>query len=259
MRLARLLIAGAVLAAQPTLAAEMAAHRALYQLSLETSRGGDVVGAGGQMAYEVIDACDGWATRQRLEMTITNRDGQDIQMVSDYVTWESKDGLKLRFHVKQTTDTAVTSETEGEGTLEAAGGKGEAVYTLPEATTKTLPSGTLMPMKHTEALLAAARDGKKFLAVPIFDGTSENGAQDSTVAVLGWLPPEQSPYPALSTLSSARVHIAFFERDASNQQPDYEVSMRYYENGVADDLHMDFGDFVMSGKLTDFTLQPHGC
>ena len=40
------------------------------------------------MGYEVIDACDGWAVRQRLQMTVTNRDGQDIEMVSDYATWE---------------------------------------------------------------------------------------------------------------------------------------------------------------------------
>ncbi len=66
------------------------------------------------MGYEVIDACDGWAVRQRLAMTLTNTDGQDIQMVSDYATWESKDGLKFRFHMKQTTDSAVTSQTDGD-------------------------------------------------------------------------------------------------------------------------------------------------
>ena len=42
------------------------------------------------MGYEVIDACDGWAVRQRLSMTLTNSEGQDIQMVSDYATWESR-------------------------------------------------------------------------------------------------------------------------------------------------------------------------
>ena len=57
------------------------------------------------MGYEVTDACDGWAVRQRLTMTITNADGQDIQMASDYATWESKDGLKFRYHMRQTTDT----------------------------------------------------------------------------------------------------------------------------------------------------------
>ena len=138
-----------------------AAHRALYNLTLATSRGGDVVAARGTMGYEVIDACDGWAVRQRLSMTLTNTEGQDIQMVSDYATWESKDGLKFRFHMKQTTDTAVTSQTDGDAQLERAGGPGEAHYTVPTDTTKKLPPGTLFPMAHTSAILAAAEAGKK--------------------------------------------------------------------------------------------------
>ena len=104
--------------------AALAAHRAIYNLTLSSSRGGDVVAATGTMGYEVIDACDGWAVRQRLSMTLTNTDGQDIQMVSDYATWESKDGLKFRFHMKQTTDTAVTSQTDGDAIAGAAGGPG---------------------------------------------------------------------------------------------------------------------------------------
>jgi hypothetical protein len=56
------------------------------------------------MGYEVADVCDGWATRQRLNMTITNADGQDTDMDSDYATWESKDGLSFRFHMVQKSD-----------------------------------------------------------------------------------------------------------------------------------------------------------
>ena len=133
--LAALLI-GAVPATAADQAVPMAAHRALYQLTLEQSRGAEVAGATGTMAYEVLDACEGWATRQRLEMTVTNRDGQDIQMLSDYTTWESKDGLSMRFRMRQTTESAVTSEVAGEATLERQGGPGEVRYSLPEATTK---------------------------------------------------------------------------------------------------------------------------
>ena len=98
------------LPAPVTAPAPLAAHHALYALTLDNGREGDIVAATGTMGYEVIDACDGWAVRQRLDMTVTNSDGQDIHMISDYATWESKDGLKLRFHMKQTTDSAVTSD-----------------------------------------------------------------------------------------------------------------------------------------------------
>jgi hypothetical protein len=269
MRLSALLAAALALCAPATvpivpahaagLNTALAAHRAIYALTLSSSRGGEVISATGTMGYEVIDACDGWAVRQRLSMTLTNTDGQDVQMVSDYATWESKDGLKFRFHMKQTTDTAVTSQTDGDATLERAGGPGVAHYTVPEDTTKQLPPGTLFPMAHTSAILAGAQAGKKFIALPLFDGTDDAGAEDSSIVVLDWKKPEPNKYPLLASLPSTRVRLAFFDRSKSSEVPTYQVGMRYWENGVADNLQMDFGDFVMDAKMTELTPQPHKC
>ncbi len=44
-------------------------------------------------------------------------------------------------------------------------------------------------MAHTEAIITAAREGKKFLALPLFDGTDENGAEDSAIAIIDWKQP----------------------------------------------------------------------
>lgn len=250
---------GLIGAALPAAATDMAAHRATYDLKLESTRGGDVQSAVGTMSYEVQDVCDGWATRQRLQMTVTNRDGQDIEMLSDYTTWESKDGLKLRFRTRQTTDQAVTSDIEGEATLQGTGQPGAAHFTSPEDGTKNLPAGTLFPMKHTEALIAAAEAGRKVLGLPLFDGTSANGAQDSSIVITNWGGPKPGKWPDLARLPSGRFRIAFFDRGPENVEPDYEVSMRYWANGVADDLDMDFGDFVMAGTLAEFKLLGHGC
>ena len=253
--------------AVPAYAAETAppaAHRALYALTLETVRGGDVTSARGSMAYEVTDACDGWATRQRLTLSITNKDGQEIEMISDYATWESKDGLSMRFRMRQTTDTALTEQAEGSATLDGPGGGGTIRYTAPKEVEMQMPRGTLFPMAHTEAILAAAAAGKRFVAVPIFDGTGDKGAQDSSIAIINWNAPGAAPYPSLETLGNGRVRIAFFDRNKSaasekpTGSPDYEVGMKYWANGVADDLHMDFSDFVMQGKLKEFApIAPH--
>jgi hypothetical protein len=252
--------AGAIGADAAGLDAASAAHRAIYTLSLAHTRSGDVIAARGTMGYEVIDACDGWAVRQRLAMTLTNSEGQDIQMVSDYATWESKDGLRFRFHMKQTTDTAVTSQTDGDARLERTGGPGEAHYTVPENSgAKPLPVGTLFPMAHTSAILAGAQAGKKFLALPLFDGTDDSGAEDSSIVVLDWKKPAASKYPFLSSLPSTRVRLAFFDHSSTGEVPTYQVGMRYWENGVADNLQMDFGDFVMDANMTDLTPLPHRC
>lgn len=238
----------------------LAAYRGTYRLSLDTTHGGDVVAAAGTMNYEVIDACDGWAVQQRLDMTITNRDGQDIQMVSDYATWEAKDGLKMRFRMRQTTDTATTEVTSGEATLDRPGGAGQVRYSLPQVDVQKLPAGTLFPMWHTATIIAAAEQGKKILAVPLFDGTSDTGAQDTSVVITSWKTPEPFRIASLAKLPSGYIHVAFFDRTPDASEPDYEVGMRYWENGVADQLEMDFGDFVMTGKLTDYKLEtPHHC
>ncbi len=246
-------------------AVPMLAHRALYKLDVETVRGGDVGAAGGSMAYEVTDVCDGWATRQRLTLALTNRDGQEIEMISDYATLESKDGLSLQFRMRQTTDTAVTEQVEGTAKLEGPGQGGTIHYTVPEPKDVQLPPGTLFPMKHTEAIIGGAEAGKKFLALPIFDGTSDRGAQDSFIVLGNWGKTARAAYPLLARLDSGKVHVSFFDRNPKPSKdkvagsPDYEVGMTYYANGVADDLHMDFGDFLMQGKLAEFTETPPHC
>ncbi len=251
-----------LLAAVPALAVEavpLAAHKAAYDLTLDQVRGEDVAGARGTMTYEMDDACDGWASQQRLELHLTNRDGQDIAMITDYATWESKNGLRMRFHMRQTTDTAVTEQVDGEANLDGPGQGGTIHYTQPETKEMKLPPGTLFPTAHTAAILAAAEDGKKFLTLPIFDGTGDSGAQDSSILILNWNPPGPAPYPVLAKLPSGRVRIAFYKRGGGDQTPDYEVGMRYWANGVADDLNMDFGEFVMQGKLKQFELRPPHC
>ncbi len=244
-------------------AVPLAAHHAVYGLTYDNdqpagSEGGNIVGAHGTMTYDIDDACTGWATNQRLQITLTNRDGQDIQMVSDYATFEAKDGLHMEFHMKQTTDTAVTQKLDGSASLEQGGGVGSVSYATPAAKTMALPAGTLFPMAHTAAILAAAEAGKKFLTVPLFDGTGADGAQDTFVTVLDWGGMEKVQWPELAALPSGRVHISFFDRDkpGSGQTPDYEIGMRYFENGVADDLRMNFGEFVMTGTLKTFQPAP---
>jgi len=245
-----------VLVAGPGRTAELAAHRAHYELQLEQGRGEMIAGTG-SMEYEVTDACDAWAVRQRLQMQLTGRDGTQTETTSDYTTLESKDGGTLRFRLRQTTNGEMSAEVAGTATMTAQGG--EVKYVQPEASNTALPAGTLFPMAHTAAILAAAEAGKKFIAVPLFDGTGTDGAQNSTVAIAGWGASPKSAMPDLAALPSGRVRIAFFNRDDSGQEADYEVGMRYYANGVSEDMSMDFGEFVMAAKLKELKLSKPGC
>ncbi|MBE9606284.1 cell envelope integrity EipB family protein [Acetobacteraceae bacterium H6797] len=252
--------------AQPGAAAQpitLAAHRAAYTLTLQRARdGGEVADAQGAMLFEAADACEGWATHQRLTLTVTTRSGETVDTSSDYSTYEAKDGRSLRFSMVQSAQGAVSQRISGEAELKPDG-SGVVRYVEPEAKEIPLPAGTLLPMMHTMRAIAAAEAGKRLMVAPLFDGTGDEGAQDSTTVIAGQDDAQPNAgFPALATLPSARFRIAFFERGASQNgasSPDYEVGLRYFRNGVADELSMDFGSFIVDGKLQKLELLPKGC
>jgi len=240
-------------------AADLASHRAAYRLDLETARGSaGIESATGAMLYEVVDQCDSWTSQQRFTLALTLRDGTATERLSDYVTWEAKDGRSMRFRLRQVVDGALAQTIVGEARL-GADGAGRVRYREPTEQEIALPRGTLFPMIHTLRIVAAARAGQRTLAAPLFDGTSEHGANESNTAIIGAIGGEPSRFPALAPLASWRFRIAFFEPTNTSGSPDYEVGLRYWENGVADDLTMDFGDFVVRGRLETLEIVPGGC
>ena len=132
--------------------------------------------------------------------------------VADYATFESKDGLTMRFRMRQTTDTAVTEQIEGTATLDSVGGPGTIRYTLPEGKTMPLPPGTGFPMGHTEAIIAAAAAGKRFVALPIFDGTGDGASRTARSPSRPGARRRARPDPSMEGMPGGRVRIAFFDR-----------------------------------------------
>ena len=250
----------ALAAAAPAWAVDLASHRAAYRLALDPSRAAqDVESASGAMLYEVVDRCGAWTVQQRFTLHVVGRGGQTYEMSSDYVTWEMQDGTRLRFRLRQATDGTVTKTIIGEARLEGAGGPGVVRLTAPEEREIRLAAGTLFPMVHTRRLIEAAERGERALAVPLFDGTSEDGPQDTNAVIVGLIQADPAVgFAALRDLRSWRVRIAFFEPGGASQ-PDYEVGIRYFENGVADELKMDFGEFAVSGRLVEFERLQGGC
>lgn len=257
--------ATAVPQGQPIEARHLAPHRAAYRLALAPSRDpGNIASAQGGMIYELVDACDGWATRQRFTLTLTDREGTEIETASDYSTFETKDGRRLRFTLTQLTQGAVTQRIAGDAELNADG-SGVIRYTEPEVKEERLAAGTMLPNAHTIITLNAARNGQRLVVGPLFDGTSSDGPQDSTTVLSAWdTPREVAEFPSLSPLGSVRMRIAFFDREAQQQgggatTPSYEVSLRYWENGVADQMLMDFREFAVDGRMVKLEPVPGGC
>ena len=103
-------------------AAEIAPHRALYAMTLGNSHNDSgVVDAHGTMAYEWGETCDGWTIEQRYRLKMRYAESQDVEIVSNFVTWEAKNGLRYRFNQKQTRNGDVEEEIRGEARLDGPG------------------------------------------------------------------------------------------------------------------------------------------
>ena len=239
----------------------LARHRAVYDLSFAGSPDGDTVSAGGEMTFEVRDACTAWATQQMLSISSVDRDGTQTATRSDYATFELKDGSALNFTMRQKDDGTNDTVYRGRATI-GADGVGHVAFLSPSGVTLTLPRGTLFPMRHTAVILDAAAAGKRSLAPLLFDGTGDDGAEYTYVTILDWgATVGSAPNASLDGVASGRVHISFFPLGGHDMTPEYEIGSRYFANGVGDRLLMDFGTFRLSGRLRSLTMLPaaHGC
>jgi hypothetical protein len=245
--------------ADPDAAAGLTGQDALYNLSLAKVRTHDVTGATGQMRFSIADGCTGWGTTQHMTLLIRNADGSLTKTVTDYVTWETKAGNMLTFNLSEEDNDGKPVIDDAGTAIRAADGSGTITYSTPANRVMTMPPGTLFPMTHTAAILSASLQGKKFISVPLFDGTTDDGAQHTFVVILDRHGPAATPFAGLGKLSSTDVDIAFYERKHSDQNPDFRSQMLYYDDGVANNIMMDFGDFVMRGRLERLDIPPSDC
>jgi hypothetical protein len=257
-RLGPFVVALAVLAiaawAAPAKAAEIAPHRALYTMSLGNARNDSgVMDARGTMDYEWGETCDGWTIEQRYRLKMHYAETPDVDIASSFVTWESKDGLRYRFNQKQKRNGEVDQEIRGEATLDGREKGGVVEFSKPEPRTLKLEPGVIFPSAHTILLIDSAHAGENFISRLVFDGaTDENAVQVS--AVIGV---KITADPAAATRSPLlerpgwRVRLAFFPVDANAEKPDYELGMRLLDNGVSQDMVIDYGEYSIRAKLDD--------
>src|ERR1043166_3353924 len=112
-------------------AAEIVPHHAVYSMSLGATHGdAGVTGAGGTMAYQWGESCDGWTGEQRYRLKMAYAESSDVSMSSNFVTWESKDGLKYRFNQKETRNGNENEEIRGQAKRDGADKGGPFEFSL---------------------------------------------------------------------------------------------------------------------------------
>lgn len=244
--------------------AELAPHRAVYAMGLSSTKSGSGISAAtGTMSYEFADTCDGWTVENRIAITYAYTEGGQMVSSTDFLTWESKDGLRYRFRLRNTRDGQVTEEVEGTAELKPRGQGGVARFTRPEVRTVKLPKGTLFPADHTAKLLESASSGQRTLLRVVFDGSGTEGPFEVN-ALIG--KPHTRPQPANAGGSplldgpSWPMRLAFFPVSGRDALPDFEMALDYFPNGVAQEIRQSFKNFSLKGRLQSIEPLPkRGC
>ncbi|MBT3790633.1 MAG: DUF1849 family protein [Alphaproteobacteria bacterium] len=237
---------------------KLLSHRAVYDLSLAPGDNGKISRADGRLVLEWADTCDGYTTEQRMLMLLDIEDGV-VRSDYQFSSWESKDGDQFRYDVK-----TVFGNLEPEvfrGRANRNKGTGLATFTKPANLKLKLPKKIVFPSEHMALLIDQAAKGERQISMPMFDGTGEGGLFEAVAFVLGKAP--EKPVDLLASYADTpgwRVQLSFFDLNNLDQLPTYKVNFTIYSNGVAGDVVMDYSDFAVHGKLSDFKVLPStGC
>lgn len=234
-------------------------HRAVYDLTLSRAdEGANIDALSGRMVYEFTGSpCDGYTTTFRFVTRIQNGDNERVTDLQT-TNFESADGKSFRFTNKTLVNGSMTEEVSG--TARETGEATQVALTEPEAKSVTLEASRF-PTVHMVEMLKKAEAGTNFYQTTIFDGSENADKVMATTVVIGKPQTGTESGPgaeAAAPLSGQRrwpVSIAYFdEGDAGEGLPTYRTTFLLYPNGITRDLLMDYGDFAITGKLTDLKL-----
>jgi hypothetical protein len=242
--------------ATPTLRNSIAPHRAVYDISLKrTQDGSGVQSAKGRMVFEVTgSACEGYRMRQRMIVNIGDEEGNNGILDFRITTFESGDGDTYDFDSRTTLNKDVVEEVEGKARRE--GSKIEVSLTQPTKKTIELDSGVLFPSQHLQAIIDAALADRRVLSADIYEGDGAGDASDAATAAIGGAMPVGVDSPLRNGVRRWPISVGYFEpakpkKDDGfgEEMPSYQMSFTLYENGVTNDLVMDYGTYALAGSL----------
>jgi hypothetical protein len=207
----------------------------------------------------------------RFVTVMTNQEGTETLSDLRNSSWEDADGKKLRFSSTQYQNDELADASQGD----AARSKGATPVVgvdlvKPSKKRVALPNDIYFPMQHASTLVQAAKNGVKLLTANLYDGSEKGEKYYLTSTAIGnEYKPGSKPVSSdlkggdkLAGVASWPMSISYFDagKDQEDQLPAYELSFRYFEDGVTSDLKIDYGEFAIKGELKEVTfLDPGKC
>ena len=259
---------GAAFAQGPAGSVKLAPHVAIYDLTLTSSRGRrSLEGVRGRIVYDFSgSACEGYALNFRQVTELDSGEGKVALSDLRTATWEEGEGKSFRFKSQNYMDQKQIGDVDGR----ADRGKSSVAVKLSKPGDKRFDAGTVVfPTEHMRLLIEAAQAGKTLLEIAVYDGSESGEKIYQSLSVIGRrIEPDKKPSDAaadkdtLAGLARWPVTISYFdkigkktEEQPGEQTPIYAISFEMYENGISRALRLDYGDFVIDGKMSSLEVK----
>lgn len=254
---------------------ELTPHRAIYDLSLSNAdASSNVSDMQGRLVFDFSGShCAGYTYKSRLVTQMTDQSGGAYISDMRTSTWEDSSGENFRFENLEFNGFQESSTVSGQASRKDESDKIAVEFEKPSRDTMEFNQKALFPTQHSIAILEAAERGENILQADIYDGSEQGNKLYRTTTFIG-RPVEPSASGELlddipnsgplKALKSWPVSISYFEMtkpgSRSEGLPTYELSFRMFENGVSGDLSINYGDFLIGGKLRQIDFKaPVNC
>ncbi|CAN7411148.1 cell envelope integrity EipB family protein [Pararhizobium sp. LjRoot235] len=238
-------------------------HRAVYDLELkDASERSGISGMYGRMVYEFNgSACEGYTVSFRFVTKVDT--GEEVRLTDQQTTtYEDLKNGNFRFLTRSFTDEKLDKEVRGSAHGAEQGVKVD--LTSPDKRQVDL-ARSLFPTEHMLEVIDRAQKGETLFESRIFDG-SDSG--DKTLITTTMVGKQRTPVAddgdagkagAMASKPYWPVTISYFNDDMTGDAlPIYRMEFKLYGNGITRDLTMDYGDFVLTGKLADLEVFKQG-
>ena len=238
------------------------AHRAVYDLSLDTDPSRPTVEAArGRIVFEFSgSACEGYTQNFRQVAALEGGEFGLRKIDSRSLSFEEAGGKIMRYSGSLTINDGETQDTEG--TVEVQGDALNVSLVKPEAETVSLKGNAVFPTAHYQSIVAAALKGETTVEARVFDGTGDGKTISDSFAIIGKALPESKAGDAIKKagfggMKRWPVTVSYFDGEGQEREtPSYSMSMELLENGVADSLILNYGDFVLKATLRQIDTLP---